>query len=82
MKLNNLYDIIADGWRYTIILKIKDTNGRCYSADFCRGLRKGDENKDYVSFLKSLDFNVARIYCGSDDAGVLMETEPVYIRKS
>lgn len=23
MKLNNLYDIISDGWKYTILLKIK-----------------------------------------------------------
>lgn len=83
MKLNNLYDIISDGWRYTVILKIKDsTTDRCFTADFCRGLRKGSENQDYVRFMKSFDFNVNKIYCGSDEAGIVIETEPVYIRKS
>lgn len=23
MKLNNLYDIISDGWRYTVLMNIK-----------------------------------------------------------
>lgn len=82
MKLNDIYDIISDGWKYTIILKIKDTTGRCYSSDFCRGLRKGDENPDFVRFLKSIDFDVAKIYGGSEDAGIVIETEPVYIQKA
>ena len=83
MKLNNLYDIISDGWKYTILINIKDTTtGRNYKEDFCRGLRKDDENQDYVRFMKNLDFNVNKIYGGSDDAGIVIETEPVYVRKS
>lgn len=59
MKLNDLYGIISDGWKYTILLKIKDTaTGRCYTSDFCRGLRKGSENQEYVRFFKNLDLNV------------------------
>ena len=83
MKLNNLYDIISDGWKYTILLKIKDTaTGRCYTSDFCRGLRKGSENQDFVRFFKNLDLNADKIYGGSDDAGIVIETEPVYVRKN
>jgi hypothetical protein len=55
MKLNNLYDVISDGWKYTILLKIKDTaTERCYTSDFCRGLRKGSENQDFARFLRPL----------------------------
>lgn len=82
MKLNNLYDIISDGWKYTVVMNIKAESGRCYSTDFCRGLRKGSENQDFVRFMKSYDFNVNKIYGGSDEAGIVIETEPVYIRKS
>lgn len=83
MKLNNLYDIISDGWKYTILLKIKDTaTERCYTSDLCRGSRKGSENQDFVRFFKNLDLNVNKIYGGSDDAGIVIETEPVYVRKS
>ena len=81
MKLNNLYDIISDGWKYTILLNIKEQTGRHYPTEFCRGLRKGDGNKDFVRFLKSLDLNIGKIYGGSDDAGFVIETEPVYIHK-
>lgn len=83
MKLNNLYDIISDGWKYTILLKIKDTaTGRYYTTDFCRGSRKGGESQDFIRFFKNLDLNVDKIYDGSDDAGIVIETEPVYVRKS
>ena len=82
MKLNNLYDIISDGWKYTVLINIKAESGRCYTADFCRGLRKGSENQDFVRFMKSIDFNVSKIYGGSDEAGIVIETGPVYIRKS
>ena len=82
MKLNNLYDLISNGWKYTILLKIKDkSTKRCYTSDFCRGLRKGDENQDFVRFFKNLDLNVDKIYGGSDDAGIVIEIEPIYIHK-
>lgn len=82
MKLNNLYDIIADGWKYTVLLNIKNSDGIQFSAEMCRGLRKGEENKDFIRFLRSIDLNARKIYGGSDDAGIVIETEPVYIRKS
>ena len=82
MKLNNLYDIISDGWKYTVVMNIIAESARCYKADFCRGLRKGNETQYFVRFMKSFDFNVDKIYGGSDETGIVIETEPVYIRKS
>ena len=81
MKLNNLYDIIADNWKYTILLNIKESTGRHYPTEFCKGLRKGDENKDFVRFMRSLDLNVKQICGGSENEGIVIETEPVYIHK-
>lgn len=81
MKLNNLYDSISYGWKYTVLMNIKAESGSCYMADFCRGLTKGFENPDFVPFMKSFDFNVSTIYGGSDESGIVIETEPVYIRK-
>lgn len=82
MKLNNLYDIISDGWKYTVLMNIKAQSGDCFKTELCRGLRKCGENPDFVRFMKSFDFNVSKIYGGSDEAGIVIETEPVYIRKS
>lgn len=82
MKLNNLYDIITEGWKYTVAINIKEPeSGRCFAMEFCRGLRKGEENQDFVRFMKSYDFNVKKIYGGERDAGIVIETEPVYIRR-
>ncbi len=38
--------------------------------------------RDKVRFFKNLDLNVDKIYGGSDDAGIVIKTEPVYVRKS
>ena len=79
MKLNDILDIIADGWKYTIFLNITDGT-TTFHSEVCRDLRKGGENTEFVKWIRTLDLNVNRIYGG--EPAICIETEPVSIIKS
>lgn len=77
MKLTDILNIIAVGWKYSVFLDISD-GFTSYSCELTRDMRRGEETAEFLLWLKELDLDVDRIF---GDSAICIHTKPVGIVK-
>ncbi|MBQ1294822.1 MAG: hypothetical protein IIY21_12345 [Clostridiales bacterium] len=78
MKLNDLLNIIASGWEYTIILNITNDGKDKFPCELCRDMRRGQESSEFLEWLRDLDLEVAEMF-GKD--ALYIHTKLVTVEK-